>query len=191
MYSERELIYQVKEKNIEFEYILEKYNPLINKYAKKYSYLKKCGLEYEDIYQIASMSLYESIKSFNLNINTKFSTYYSINLKNKIRNELKKINSYKNIINKDTISLEKDGMDLLEVIPNNYNELDYIYESDYYDKIKELKKELSFIEICIVDLYLEGFKAKEIQCLLEENYNYIRKIISKIKDFDFTHTCLN
>lgn len=190
MSNEKELVYQVKEKNLDFDYILEKYKPLIIKYSKKYSYLKKCGLDFEDIYQILSLALYESINKYNFDNNLSFSSFYYYVVKHKISNELRRINTQKFVINKNTVSLDNDNNHLLELIPSSCNDFDYIYEKDLYEKLNEIKKDLTFNEVCIIDLYLEGFKVKEIESLIDEESQTIRRTISKIKGLDFTQSCL-
>mgnify|MGYP003296815154 CR=1 FL=1 len=151
--------------------------------------MKKLGLEYEDVYQIASITLYDCINKYDVSSNSSFVSYFYNCLENKLKNELRRAYSKKNTIIRESISLEKDDYNLLDIIPSNNNELDYIYESDYIEKLKGFKEKLDFNEICVIDLYLEGFKPREIELLLEEKYILIIRTINKLKDFDFTHSC--
>lgn len=176
MYKElddNELIYMIKEDEIDFKIMKEKYDFYIKKICLNYKNIgKKIGYELEDLMQVAYLGLYEALISYKDNQNTLFFTYLSVCIKNKILAEIKNNSSYKKQILNNSISYEEliHGTDI--------SIFETISDKEYIDPLELMlikEKEISYInfinslpfEVAIVyELRINGFSKSEISSFL-------------------------
>lgn len=125
-----------------FEKLLELANPMIMKYVRKYSHATRD--DPEDLYQIASIALWEAIKSFNSR-NPRFFSYARVvilrALFNHIRDEAKRISITRLSIPWDDIRENT----LFNINESELDELLYVYDM-IKDSLNEKERE-------ILDLY--------------------------------------
>ena len=177
--EDQEILYMIEENNDNYELIYEKYKPLIITICqKRLNSMKGMGYELDDLVQVANMAVFEAVKTYKYDNDTKFYTYLShcvnnalnLLLRNNLTNKkivLNKAISYDTKINETTTLF-----DLIEykTAINPYEYLD----------IEELKiKYINFInslpfEVAIFyEHKLNGFTQEEIKTLMNiNNYTY-------------------
>ena len=89
--NDNELLYMINDSDDYVEILIEKYKPVLSKICKKYLKIgKSIGFEYDDLMQIANISLINSIKYYKDNKNTSFFTYITRCAENNLRGEIRK-----------------------------------------------------------------------------------------------------
>ena len=113
--NDNEIIYMVKEDEDNLNILYEKYKPIIISICRKYQNIgTKIGLEFDDLMQIASISLVNSIKYYKDNCSTSFFTYVIKCIENNIKTEIRKEFTYRKKTLNDAISFDEivTGTDL-------------------------------------------------------------------------------
>ena len=112
--EDQEILYMIEENNDNYELIYEKYKPLIITICqKRLNSMKGMGYELDDLVQVANMALFEAVKTYKYDNDTKFYTYLShcvnnalnLLLRNNLTNKkivLNKAISYDTKINETT-----------------------------------------------------------------------------------------
>ena len=192
--DDNELLFMVEENQNYYEILLNKYKPLIIKISKKYYKLgKKVGYEFEDIIQIGTLGLLESIKSFKGNKNILFYTYITCCLENKIKTEIRfQLTDKRKMLNK-TISYD-------EVIEGTDKPLiDFIEDKNAVDPYEELieheieEKYINFIQSLPLEVAVafemrnDGFTYEQIGRFLQMDNQTIIRSINFVKQ----RICLN
>lgn len=153
--------------------IIELYTPMIKSIIKKYlDYANKVGLEYDDLFQEASMVVLQAQKTYKDNKNMKLETWIYNNIDWRIQRVLEGNKKYENIvsINSTVESGEGDTIELIDLIADDLDLQDEIQSKimvDYYES--ECRRVLSEdkFEVC----YLRWFE----NC----SYKYIEKVTKK------------
>ena len=192
--DDNELLFMVEENQNYYEILLNKYKPLIIKISKKYYKLgKKVGYEFEDIIQIGTLGLLESIKSFKENKNILFYTYITCCIENKIKTEIRfQLTDKRKMLNK-TISYD-------EVIEGTDKPLiDFIEDKNAVDPYEELieheieEKYINFIQSLPLEVAVafemrnDGFTYEQIGRFLQMDNQTIIRSINFVKQ----RICLN
>ena len=96
--EDQEILYMIEENNDNYELIYEKYKPLIITICqKRLNSMKGMGYELDDLVQVANMAVFEAVKTYKYDNDTKFYTYLShcvnnalnLLLRNNLTNKLK------------------------------------------------------------------------------------------------------
>ena len=171
--DEKIIIEEVRYGNSDnFNIILANYRMMIYKIINNYSL--RYGdyiISEEDLFQEASVGLYDACLKYDSSKNVKFSTFAYIVIKRRIQRVYK---MYRETYGNENISL--DNVDAYEYI--NYssyiNEINYHYGSrELIDNIKEYYEKLNKIDRKIIDLRIQKYSYKEIA----ERLNISRKVV--------------
>ena len=153
--------------------LIELYEPIIKSVIKKYlEYANKVGLEYDDLFQEASMAVLQAEKTYKDNRNMKLETWIYNNINWRIQRVLEGNKKYENIvsINSTVESGEGDTIELIDLIADDLDLQEEVQSKiivNYYES--ECKRVLpkDKFQVC----YLRWFK----NC----PYGYIKKVTEK------------
>ena len=158
--------------NEEFEKIVSKYNKIILRYVKIY-YLP--GGDYRDMYQWGLIGLYKAVCYYDETRGSSFRLIAELNIKNTIKSAVTMHNRKKHCILNEAISLNtivelsntnsQSQLELQGVFnENSVNDpVDMIIEKETITRISgELTNVLSQLEKRVIDLYIAGYKQREI-----------------------------
>lgn len=166
------------------EILIYKYRPLTINIAKKL--IKYCngGIDLNDLIQEGLVGLNEAINSFREDKETNFGTYAKLCIERRMYSLVKSTRTYKNKILNESISLEDDEENNIDkfLVDNTNNPSDMVEEYDYQEKIlKELKGQLTDLELQVFELKKNYFDYKEIAEILEKEPKAIDNTIQRIK----------
>ena len=177
--EDQEILYMIEENNDNYELIYEKYKPLIITICqKRLNSMKDMGYELDDLMQVANMALFEAVKTYKYDNDTKFYTYLSHCVNNALNLLLRNNLTNKKIVLNKAISYDtkiNETTTLFDLIEDKTA----INPYEYLD-IEELKiKYINFInslpfEVAIFyELKINGFTQEEIKTLMNiNNYTY-------------------
>lgn len=163
--------------------------------------------EYEDLYDVATDCLMETIINYDSkksgfetfltgNIIRKSNTWfrdtkYTLKLNNLVRDKNGKIvrDNHKRPIRVENISFDtptEDGNDLKDIIPGAFKNLfDELFYEDLSDiKIRNYLSKLSDIQRQIISLLSDGYKAKEIRELLHMSEKEYSQNLAAIQEYE-------
>lgn len=174
-----------------YNVMIEKYKPLIIKYADYYSRrFKVQGIEKEELIQEGLVGLTNAINSFNEQDKCIFYTFANLIIKREMERYIKKNMRFKHLLLSNASSFsESIGLEDLILEDTIYNEKDMVeilVNDNYYEKILyDFKYKVSDIQSQIYELRLNHFSNKEISILLDISYktvdNNIRLLKNKFK----------
>ena len=154
--------------------LIEIYTPMIKSIIKKYlEYANKVSLEYDDLFQEASMAVLHGQKTYKDNKNMKLETWIYNNIEWKIQRLLQQNKKYENIvsINSTVESGEGDTIELIDLIADDLDlqeEINNKLMVNYYEsECRRVLPEDKF-QVC----YLRWFKScsyKTIEKATEKN----------------------
>lgn len=180
--------------NIALNYMMNKYNDLVNMKASKFF---MAGAEREDIIQEGLIGLYKATKSFNSEKQNSFKTFANLCIERQLITALKTSNRQKNIPLNSAFSLnsaayeENDDIPVIEVLETKTTEdpLEMLTKKEYYSSIEnKINESLSDFEKQVLHQYKQGksyaaiaeklgTKVKSIDTAIQR----IRKKANKIK----------
>ena len=130
--------------------LIELYESMIKSIIKKYlGYAAKVGLDYDDLYQEASMAVLQAENTYKDNKDMKLETWIYNNVEWHLQRVLKANKKYENVIsiNSEITSQKGDTVSLLDLIAD---------DNDYFEKVED-------------DLMIDFYK-NECQRVLEDDY---------------------
>ena len=130
--------------------LIELYESMIKSIIKKYlDYAAKVGLDYDDLYQEASMAVLQAENTYKDNKDMKLETWIYNNVEWHLQRVLKANKKYENVIsiNSEITSQKGDTVSLLDLIAD---------DNDYFEKVED-------------DLMIDFYK-NECQRVLEDDY---------------------
>ena len=165
-------------------FFIEKYQPLIKKYAFKY---KLKNLDTDDLIQTGNISVIMAINKYNLSKGSKSIDSYIINsIKNAFRNLARNQIKY-NDESSLNIPIVEDS-EIEDLISDSFNLEEYIVDSSIKDLLKNLLKTLSPDEYKLIEIsYLTPNTTLYIYCI-DHNLNYPKKrrqlisLLAKLKE---------
>lgn len=171
-----------------FSIMIDKYQPLINKYASYYA--KKFqvqGIEKEELIQEGIVGLVNAINSYMDQDRCIFYTFANLIIKREMERYIKKNMRIKHLLLSNATSIsESIGVDDLIIEDTIYDEKDLVemlIENNYHEKILyDFKYELSDIQSQIYELRLNHFTNKEIAKLLDISYKSVDNSIRLMKN---------
>ncbi|MBQ7104758.1 MAG: sigma-70 family RNA polymerase sigma factor [Bacilli bacterium] len=176
-----------------YSLMIEKYQPLVKKYAERYMYkYKNYGIELDELIQEGTIGLINAINSYMNQDKCIFYTFANLIIKREMDRYVKKTLRNKHLILSTAISMSEsigvDDLILEETIYHENNLVEFYLEDEYYSKLLyKFKYELSDLQSMIYELRLNSFSNKEISILLDITYknvdNSIRLIKNKFKNY--------
>lgn len=190
-FNDYEVMYLVEENNEDAREILfDKYRPLILKMAYHYQReAKDCGLEIDDLVQEAYLGLYYAIQTYDANNDALFYTYAMISMRSKILNCIKGKGSTKHRYLNQGISLYQtildsdDGM-LIDSLEDKNALLPHLMaeENEMCIVLKNFSLTLNFLQSCVFELRMSGFRNKDIGELLDIPLKKVSNILFRIRN---------
>lgn len=154
--------------------IIKLYEPMIKSIIKKYlGYANKVGLEYDDLFQEASMSVLQAERTYKDNKGMKFETWIYNNVDWRIQRVLEANKKYENIIsiNSTVESVEGDTIELIEMIADDLDleeEVSNKLMINYYES--ECRRVLPRDKFQVCHLrWFENMPYKAIEKVTEKN----------------------
>ena len=190
--NDYELLYMIGEKDNNFDFLYEKYQPLIYKIVREYLYIfKRYGYEIDDLLQIGYLTLYKCSYLYQEESNAKFYTYLSTSIKNALNSEIRVNETKKRQVLNNAFSYDNK-------LPNSeYTYIDLLSdkkEDHDYEKEKQIfilfKNSLSFFDAGVFEMYYNGYPIKEISIFMEVGRDTIVSSINKIKKYALSHRYL-
>ncbi len=190
--NDYEILYMISENNNDdFNFLYDKYKPLIYSISKEYvKYFKKFGYELDDLMQIGYITLYKCSYLYNDYNSAMFYSYLIKSIKNTIYYEIRNNTTTKREVLNNSFSYDN-------IIPNtDYSYIEILSDNkDNYDIDEErifilFKNNLSYLSANVFELYYNGFSLVEICNLLCENIKTIKKCFHDIKEKALTSNCL-
>ena len=166
--------------------LLNKYQPIILKYANKYYKIgKNYGLELDDFIQEGNYALFCAIKNYSEYKNSLFYTYAVISIKSKMQNIITNNNNGKHISLNSAVSLDANVTEdnvLSDYIPSSLISPELEIENIELERIiYSYLYELPLDKASIFELKLNGFTNKEIGILLDISYSTVGIRLNKIR----------
>ena len=154
--------------------LIEIYKPMIKSIVNKYlSYANKVGLDYDDLFQEASMSVLQAQKTYKDNKNMKLETWIYNNIDWRIQRVLEGNKKYENIVSINSIveSGEGETTELLSLLADDLDLEEEVQSKiivDYYEKeCKRILPEDKF-QVCYLR-WFENYSYKAIEKATEKN----------------------
>lgn len=191
MYKETddyEILYMINEDEDCYEVIFEKYKPLIITICnKKLEKVKDMGYELDDLIQVANMALMDAIKSYNDkdDKNTKFYTYLTHCIHNKLNTEIRDNNTNKKKVLNTSISYYSSFNNnvLLDVLEDKkaIDPYKYLDVQELKNRYLKVLNSLPFEASIVLELRASGLNQKEIETIMNISTNTFTKCLSLIR----------
>ncbi len=185
--NDYELLNMVYENEAASDALYKKYEPLINKIAKK-MYQKNNGIEFNDLIQEGNIGLSHAIKYYDQNKNILFFTYAKLCIEKAMLSYIVGTKRQKHKILNESISMEaideKEALNSLDkVVKDSSLDPSKIVASkeDKTQKYSMLKDKLTDLELMVLDMRYYGFEYKEIAKLLGKDVKAIDNAVQRIK----------
>lgn len=173
--------------NIALNYLMNKYNDLVNMKASKFF---MAGAEREDVIQEGLIGLYKATKSFNSQKQNSFKTFANLCIERQLITALKTSNRQKNIPLNSAFSLnsaayeENDDVPVIEVLETKTTEdpLEMLTKKEYYYSMEnKINESLSDFEKQVLHQYKQGKSYAAIAEKLNTKVKSVDTAIQRIR----------
>ena len=176
-YNDYELIYMIRENEEAFDYLLEKYEPLLKRIASSFvlKYQNR-NIEYDDILQQCRITLFNAVKQYDIDKEVLFYSYLLSSINKSVLKYIRS-NRYKNNDYK-----YKDIQDINSVdVSSGYDPLHNYIDYEYEQEIIAFKNSLNILEASVFELRYNGFSYKDIAILLDISIKKVDNILVKLR----------
>lgn len=186
-----ELIYLVLQGNEKaLEDLIEKYKGMMYRIFYLYKDTLKEKFDVNELYQIATISLYNSVLSYNENMECSFLTYLRVIIHRDILAYIRMLKRDRSLANLYSISLDQivrdgDGIYMIDMVENNqgaFNPPELLNLKELGILIEEVLSQFPKNEQEIFNLWYQGFSYEEIALITGCNIRKISYMLSKIKN---------
>ena len=149
--------------------LIELYESMIKSIIKKYlGYAAKVGLDYDDLYQEASMAVLQAENTYKDNKDMKLETWIYNTVKWRIQRVLKQNSKHKDIIsiNSEIINQKNDTVSLLDLIAD---------DTDYFQKVEDELMIYFYKDECQRVLE-DDYEIANLRWFKGYSYEYIKKL---------------
>lgn len=173
--------------NIALNYLMSKYNDLVNMKASKFFMV---GAEKDDVIQEGMIGLYKATKSFDTSKQNSFKTFANLCIERQLITALKTSNRQKNIPLNSSISLnqaaynENDDTEIMEVLDIKTAEdpLETITKKEYFNIVEEkINESLSDFEKQVLTQFRQGKSYMAIAEKLDTKVKSVDTAIQRIR----------
>ena len=175
--NDYELIYMIREHNLEEELLYQKYEPMIKSEIKKYiKQAKYAGLDIMDLYQEGMVGLSDALKYYDELQGTQFSTYAYKCIRGKVMNCIRKETRQKRGAFVERYSLSKEmssGLKIEDLLANDADVEKELYYKHLANEITRFKHSLPIMHSLVFELRMNGFSSREVSMLLELSYRTV------------------
>lgn len=158
-----------------YDALMSSYKFLVTIISRKYFLI---GGEKEDVIQEGMIGLYKAIRHYSKEKGP-FKNFAKLCVENQIITAIKKANSQKNLILKNSISLEEEGIESL--LPTESLEQNLIDKENHAERLRKINSLLTGLEQKVLENYLEGFSYAQIAENLNISTKSVDNAISRIK----------
>ena len=167
--------------------LFSRYKNTINKISRSFFLV---GGDTEDLIQEGMIGLYKAIKNYSSDKNASFSTFASLCIKRQIQNAIKHAGSKKNMMLSGAVPLaevinidedEDTGVGLIIPSKEPTPDAEMISKENMKEIKAQIEKNLSKLELKILNQYLSGENYTEIANKLEINKKSVDNALSRIK----------
>lgn len=132
--------------------------------------------DYDDFYSVALMTLWQAYNAYDPDTGISFDGFLRSCLQKKFKSELTHRHRQKRVLNQLAVSLDAagDGEDecsLLEFVPSDFDTFEEAIKRNadqrYHDKVQSYISRLSDRQVNILNLLIDGYRANEIQEILQ------------------------
>lgn len=177
--NDYEVIYRIRENDdLALNEMFLKYEPIVISFAKKYfSFVKKFGMEFEDLLQEGRIAVNNAINTFDASSNTLFYTYVSICIERSMMTISRNLSRKKRlaVIN----NVDSESLILLPDI--SYEPSLYVFDKFNKECFICYKNMFEIEDSCIFELKYNGFSYKEISDLLDIPLKLVESRLCKIR----------
>lgn len=170
--------------------IMEKYQPVITKFAKKMmDNTINTGLEISDLEQEGRLGLIHAIDTFCEQKDAAFYTYAKTCIERSIISAVIRSKRLKHKFLNESLSYDSEEIDVNKLLKDNVlNPENIILSSESEEKIiKKMKNKLTDLEQEVFQLLIAGFSYKEISVILDKDIkavdNTIQRVRRKLKEY--------
>lgn len=173
--------------NIALNYLMSKYNDLVNMKASKFF---MAGAEKDDIVQEGMIGLYKATKSFDTTKQNSFKSFANLCIERQLITALKTSNRQKNIPLNSSISLnqaaydENDNTEVMEILDIKTAEdpLETITKKEYFNMVEtKINESLSDFEMQVLKQYKQGKSYVAIAESLDTKVKSVDTAIQRIR----------
>lgn len=193
--NDYEIMYLVAENNEDaYNVMLEKYHPLVDKYAKRYyEKYKKFGVEYDDLYQEGNIAITNAMREYDEDSDCLFYSFALLFIKREMERHVKSMTRLKHLLLTNAISINEEIKDselnLENVLYNKKDNTESIVSINLaLENLNKFKDTLTSQQSLIYELRVNGFNNKEISILLDLPYrsidNSLRIVKEKLKNYE-------
>jgi RNA polymerase sporulation-specific sigma factor len=171
-----------------YSMMIDKYQPLINKYADYYIYrYNNHGIEKEELIQEGTIGLISAINNYAEKEDCIFYTFANLVIKREMERYIKKSMRYKQQILTNATSINETVFNEEIILEDTlFNEVDLVEnissEIYYRQVLYRFKYELTSLQAQVYELRLNNFSNKEISVLLDINYKSVDNCIRLTKE---------
>lgn len=149
--------------------------------------------DHDDFYSIANMTLWQAYNAYKPGLGISFDAFLRTCLEKKFKSELARRHRYKRIINQFAVSFDAvrddgEGCNLLELLPSDFDTFEEAARSQgkgqYQDKVQQYISKLSKMQVNILNLLVDGYKAYEIRQILEISASEYADNLSTIRSYE-------
>lgn len=186
--NDNEILHMISENNEEAkEYLVNKYKGVINYTINKYvSNQPLIGFEEKDLYQEGLIGLLSAMETYQDSKETKFSTYASRCIENRIATAINRAMNTKNKNLNDSVSLDyvdpSTGTSLYDFIGSSGIIDDMISKENCDELIKFGDNHLKGFEKEVFMLKVEDYTNEEIAAILKEDKRKVENALFRIRN---------
>lgn len=174
------------------EQLLVKYRPLVESKARTYFLL---GADHEDVVQEGMIGLFKAIRDFRDDRKARFRAFADLCVTRQIITAVKTATRQKHVPLNGYVSLHYSAADsdstLIESIADTHArdpESTLFYRRDTYGRLDAIRPNLSPLEACVLDAYLQGKSYREMACDLRCRAKAVDNALQRVKRKITEHT---
>ena len=142
--------------------------------------------DYDDFYSVANLVLWQAYNSYDPDMGVKFEGFLHSCLSKKFKTELEYRHRQKRILNQFAVSLDAasendEEYSLMDCVASDFDTFEEVVrrqeKDQFQDKVQKYISRLSKQQIRILNMLMDGYKAKEIQQTLNiSSKEYVKEL---------------
>lgn len=142
--------------------------------------------DYDDFYSVANLVLWQAYNSYDPKMGVKFEGFLHSCLSKKFKTELEYRHRQKRVLNRFAVSLDAasendEEYSLMDCVASDFDTFEEVVrrqeKDQFQDKVQKYVSRLSKQQIRILNMLMDGYKAKEIQQTLNiSSKEYVKEL---------------
>ncbi len=159
-----------------FKFLKARYENLLQKPARSFSCT---GMDYDDLYQEASISFLDAINSYSDKKHASFEYYAKVCIKRKMLSIYKSASRQKNKLFKDFLPIEK----VSEILSDGIDPQDVVARKEYMRTIsKRMNNNLTNLEEACFSLFVNGNSYREVADAMGMSFKAVANALQRARD---------